>query len=772
MPSSFTPLLKLELPATGELSGTWGTTVNNAITTPLSEAIAGTTTITVGGSDYTLTNGDGSAANEARKMFIVATGTPGASRNVICPAASKFYVFRNDTNQTLTLKTLSGTGIAVPAGQYRFLYCNGTDVVETFNAMASLTLGTALAAASGGTGQAAYTTGDLLYATGATALSKLGIGTNGQILTSTGTAPQWSTLSGVAVTTFSAGTTGFTPNSATSGAVTLAGTLATTNGGTGLTSFTANGVVYASSGSTLATGSALTFDGTKALTVGTGTATQRASITLDGGANAGVGAFYGINVGGSTVGVVSSSGYAASDTSTDLAVYGDTGKAVRFYANGSEQMRLTSTGLGIGTSSPTQKLTVSGNAAFSRIGVNANAIDTTSTAQSFVRFQSTGGDFYVGTESSTAGLFFPSSTAYAAILYNANATPMQFYTSSSLRMTLDSSGNLGLGVTPSAWAAFSAFQALRGSVAGNTAELDLSHNAYYDGAWKYIANGFATNHYQSGGAYVWRTAPSGTAGNTISFTQAMTLDASGNLGVGTTSPGYRIHAVTTDGYAARFTRDLSTDVHLDIGADNDGAILQASGVNVMRFFTGATERARITSGGNLLVGTTSDPVVANIESFAFERSGGRVVCNGKNADTVIDVNQTFDDTDARGAMRFFRNETQVGSISVSTTATAYNTSSDYRLKDNPQPLTGSGTFIDALQPKTWNWKETGNKGVGFIAHEVQAVSPGSVVGEKDAVDEQGKPIYQAMEYGAAEFIANIVAEVQSLRARVAALETH
>jgi hypothetical protein len=193
MPSSFTPLLKLELPATGELSGTWGTTVNNAITTPLSEAVAGTTTITVGGSDYTLSNGDGSAANEARKMFIVATGTPGASRNVICPAASKFYVFRNDTNQTLTLKTLSGTGIAVPAGQYRFLYCDGTNVVETFNAMASLTLGTALAAASGGTGQSSYTAGDLLYATGTTALSKLGIGAANRVLTSSGTAPQWVT---------------------------------------------------------------------------------------------------------------------------------------------------------------------------------------------------------------------------------------------------------------------------------------------------------------------------------------------------------------------------------------------------------------------------------------------------------------------------------------------------------------------------------------------------------------------------------------------------
>ena len=114
--------------------------------------------------------------------------------------------------------------------------------------------------------------------------------------------------------------------------------------------------------------------------------------------------------------------------------------------------------------------------------------------------------------------------------------------------------------------------------------------------------------------------------------------------------------------------------------------------------------------------------------------------------------------------------TSHGSITSNGTSTAYNTSSDYRLKDNPQPLTNSGAFIDALKPKTWNWKVDGSKGVGFIAHEVQEVSPNSVVGEKDAVDAEGKPIMQAMEYGSAEFIANIIAELQSLRQRVAQLE--
>ncbi len=127
----------------------------------------------------------------------------------------------------------------------------------------AITLAGTLNTSSGGTGLTSFTAGDLPYYATGTALSKLGIGTNGQILTSTGTAPQWSTLSGVAVTTFSAGTTGLTPNTATSGAITLAGTLGIANGGTAQTSFTANYIHYGS----FSTSASLQFDGTN-LSVG------------------------------------------------------------------------------------------------------------------------------------------------------------------------------------------------------------------------------------------------------------------------------------------------------------------------------------------------------------------------------------------------------------------------------------------------------------------------------------------------------------------------
>lgn len=193
MPSSYTTLLKFELPVQGELSGTWGNVVNTAITTPISQAIAGTTSINVGGTDYTLTNGDGSTPNEARHMFITAIGSPGAARNVICPATSKLYVFTNSTSGgfAMTLKTSAGSGIAVPAGQSRLLYCNGTDVVEAVNGFGSISLTTALAATSGGTGQSSFAVGDLLYASSTTAISKLTVGATDAVLTVAAGIPSW-----------------------------------------------------------------------------------------------------------------------------------------------------------------------------------------------------------------------------------------------------------------------------------------------------------------------------------------------------------------------------------------------------------------------------------------------------------------------------------------------------------------------------------------------------------------------------------------------------
>ena len=171
MPSTFTNSLRLVLPATGELSTTWGTVFNAGATSLIDTSIAGTASITMTAANYTLSNANG-VADEARAMFIVLGGTPGASYQVICPAVSKLYFVTNNTGFAQTFKTSAGSGISVPNGARIALRCDGTDVLEALTYFGSLTLGTALATASGGTGLTTFTAANnAIYSTSASALT-------------------------------------------------------------------------------------------------------------------------------------------------------------------------------------------------------------------------------------------------------------------------------------------------------------------------------------------------------------------------------------------------------------------------------------------------------------------------------------------------------------------------------------------------------------------------------------------------------------------------
>lgn len=139
MASTYTPSLRLELPVTGELTGQWGTRVNEGITKLVDASVAGTAAVTMSDANTTLTTVDGET-DQARNMFVTLTGTLTASRNVICPAASKMYVVTNSTTggQSIVFKTSSGNGVTVPNGARTVLYCNGTDVVDAVNYMSAI----------------------------------------------------------------------------------------------------------------------------------------------------------------------------------------------------------------------------------------------------------------------------------------------------------------------------------------------------------------------------------------------------------------------------------------------------------------------------------------------------------------------------------------------------------------------------------------------------------------------------------------------------------
>lgn len=190
--TNYTTNLRLANPSLNDTG--WGTTVSSGMIDLTDQAIAGLATADVTFGNVTLTIMDGSAGtNSARNMFLNITGTPGVARDVIVPTNRKLYFVTNNCGQIATVKVSGQPGVAVPAGASMTLRINaaGTDVAPTFTYAASMSLGTALPATSGGTGQSSFAVGDLLYASSTTAISKLTVGATNAVLTVAAGIPSW-----------------------------------------------------------------------------------------------------------------------------------------------------------------------------------------------------------------------------------------------------------------------------------------------------------------------------------------------------------------------------------------------------------------------------------------------------------------------------------------------------------------------------------------------------------------------------------------------------
>lgn len=168
-----------------------------------------------------------------------------------------------------------------------------------------------------------------------------------------------------------------------------------------------------------------------------------------------------------------------------------------------------------------------------------------------------------------------------------------------------------------------------------------------------------------------------------------------------------------------------------------------------------SEKMRIDASGNLLVNTTS--VIA---SGLISASYNTTTQNGMSLYAQV--------TSAATAISFRNGNGGVGSVVTNGTATAYNTSSDYRLKENVQPMQGALVKVAALKPVTYTWKTDGTAGQGFIAHELQAVVPDCVTGTKDQVDAEGNPVYQGVD--TSFLVATLTAAVQEQQALITTMQ--
>jgi hypothetical protein len=429
----------------------------------------------------------------------------------------------------------------------------------------------------------------------------------------------------------------------------VTGTLPTANGGTNLTSFTSGGVVYASSSSALATSSNLSHNGTT-LTLKNGY--YEAYDPTD-STSAGLGTRFYTDGGGTKTEngrlTVAQSGTGSALSSMIFQTNNGTSLA--------EQMRLTSTGLGIGTSSPAAPLNVQKTGTGSVTSILLSRTTENAADQQSILWKS-----------NDLALDYAS---IAGVIDSGTEGSMQLKTASggtlATRVTISSAGNV--------------------SIAGN-----------FDGGY----------------------------GKNIS----LNADDSGQ----------------------------TTRLQWKYSGTAQAWVERVNATGAMAFGVQSSERMRIDSSGNFILNKTTTDFGTNGVAFIV---GGAM-------ETVGSTNRISAKRTTDGNVIEFYQTTNVGTISITSTATAYNTSSDYRLKNTIAPMTGALAKVAQLKPVTYKWNVNGSDGEGFIAHELAEVVPHAVTGAKDAVDANGKPQYQGIDVSF--LVATLTAAIQEQQAIIESLK--
>jgi hypothetical protein len=390
----------------------------------------------------------------------------------------------------------------------------------------------------------------------------------------------------------------------------------------------------------------------------------------------------------------------------------------------------------------------------------------------------TGGDTNIGialTPKGTGGVVFPAGAVGTPAITTTGDTntgiffpaadTIAFAEGGAEAMRIDSSANVGIG-TSSPTAKLDVATSINlglnylnvGFDIGSGAGWLGGYNVTYSSGVKNVALGTASAVSHLTGSILFHTNVSASAGTAVP--ERMRIDTSGNVGIGTSSPGTKLHVAaaansgvlvsSTDGTTFKGIAFNTSDSQFTVGTQTNHPV---------GFYTNNTERARIDSSGNLIVNSSTQLGIGKFSVlFAGSTNNGIEVQDSTTTSAAVFIG--------------FRNSagTLIGSVSrvTTTNAVAYNTTSDYRLKTVIGPVADAGQRIDALQPIEYTWNTDGSRTRGFLAHQFQEVYAGSVTGAKDAVDAKGKPVYQGMQASTSEVIADLVAEIQSLRQRLAA----
>lgn len=365
----------------------------------------------------------------------------------------------------------------------------------------------------------------------------------------------------------------------------------------------------------------------------------------------------------------------------------------------------------------------------------------------------------------------------SAITGTGTYQPMTFYTGGSERMRIDTSGNVGIGTSSPAqildvvksvaagavWGSFSNTNATAGSTGGilTSASGANNYSALYNvvGGITYLLGAGA------GGLNISTSQAVPIVFNT-SASERMRINSSGNVGIGTNAPDVRLDV--TGGNAT--IRGNGTNAYLSLINTFNTAYLAYFGGSTafdmnnvlngpVRISTNNTERMRIDGSGNFFLGKSA---------INYRSVGIQTESSFRTFGLTSNIVNTMWFASREGVTgdfhTFYYNGAIVGNIATNGSTTSYNTSSDYRLKENVKPMTGALAKVAQLKPVTYNWIADGSDGQGFIAHELQEVIPDAVTGEKDALDEKGNPKYQGVD--SSFLVATLTAAIQELKAEL------
>ena len=800
MASTYVNDLRLNEMATGDASGTWGTTTNTNLEL-IAEAFSyGTEAITTNADTHTTTIADG-ATDPGRSMFLKYTGTLDSTCTItIGPnTVSKLWIIENGTSgsQSIIIKQGSGATVTIPSGKTKVIYSDGAGsggaMVDAFASLNLQTSGIIESSSSIQTPLIEYTDGD-----DAMTIADGGQVTFAQnIIGTLGTAAQANITSLGTLTTLTVDD--ITINGSTisdAGDFTLdvggdiildadGSTISMKDGGTNRITFnldaTPDLVMAGGNASITASTSdadlsfigndggsdvtALTLDMSEA---GAATFNNKiiateldisGDIDVDGTTNLDVVDIDGAVDMASTLGVTGvvtanagvvvdnftldgttlalSSGDLTLDAAGRIDLSADDNGEVRLFDGSLHYGQFKEDGNNFIIQSVVADADIHIQGLDDSSVISALAFDMSQAGRAtfnegIVCKSSTGGDFGVNINTASGD-----SLTLQVVDTGTGGAANGVITVSDGDLILSPSANVGIGTTSP----------------GMILDVDGSSGANDIARFSGPNSGGLTFRNATANEFIIHTATSdalifGTGGNN----ERMRIDSSGNVGIGTTSPDFLLEVETG-----------STSVAPKLGFRNTQAGTQIgmpANTNALSFTTGDSERMRIDSSGRLLLGTTS-------KISGDQGNAGYLAVHGNTdaSGSICEVKNTGNPASNRDFIRFFNSsDGEAGSIEHNgTSSVAYNTSSDYRLKENIEPLANGLQRLLQLNPVQFDWKSDKTSSEGFIAHEVQEIFSDAISGEKDGEQTQG------MDYG--RITPLLVKAIQEQQTQIDALQS-